>query len=781
MNMIRKSLLAALAVTVFSACSDQFADTPPVVNAPQLEEGTPIMFGPMSKGSTRADITGADAADLLDSKFVVLGFKGSSTASVGSIVFDNYLVVYEENTANTTESNTANWEYVGKGRIKHAIDNGITSQAMKYWDYSQSQYDFIAWSTGKKTPIYEGNPTDGQVLVSAINPSTLRTAAYTYKGKSADLMGCYIADIVTRQKAQYGGQPVTIKFRSLGSKVRMGIYETVPGYSVRDVEFYYEPSTASRDNRPKLFTTNTSGSLIYNEGTYTVYYPVVGDESNPGNNQAHVSFSGTGSTSTLVNFGDLNLFIAEEGEKSDGAVFIGRSSNAASMAGEAEGNYFTQYLPNENGMSLNLRVNYVLESIAGSGETIEVKGATAQVPSIYTQWKAGYAYTYLFKISDKTNGYTGPYDPWHPDGSSASSDPAGLYPITFDAVVVNSEDEDQAQETITLVSTPSITTYQEGQTVVDNSEYLSADDKPIYVTVGENDALLALNASNAAVYSLSAAKECTEADIVDALTYRSESETGYIRGRNDVFMAKENVDYVSTIQRGVDGTPIELGDVKAASFTALPGTYAFVYTKTAPSSPANILQQVSVPLGMSVAGLFRDHYITGVTGDVQKGEVYFTQESGLKEKVFYGQTVNNLYTRSGASPYVYTPASGYAVTGTDYYYTTNNGISYTKAVNIAYASFKSTDLYTFDGTTYSLKSSDLESTADGTSYYQKDGDTYTYCVILPEQVDGLLVLDKTRQDQCADSEIALKGQTYYEIYYRYLGEYYTKIIKVVSQ
>ena len=117
--MRRKIFLAVMAGIVLTACSDQIADTPPVVNSPETQ-GTPIMFGPESsesKGSTRANFTGAEAANLLNKKFVVTGFKGSSTTSVGSVVFDNYLVEYEENTAYTTESNTRNWEYVGKGLI----------------------------------------------------------------------------------------------------------------------------------------------------------------------------------------------------------------------------------------------------------------------------------------------------------------------------------------------------------------------------------------------------------------------------------------------------------------------------------------------------------------------------------------------------------------------------------------------------------------------------------------------------------------------------------------
>ena len=689
-RMRRKIFLAVMAGIVLTACSDQLADTPPVVNSPETQ-GAPIMFGLESKGSTRTNFVGAEAANLLDNKFVVSGFKGSATAGGGSVVFDNYLVEYEENTAYTTESNTRNWEYVGKGLTTHAINNGITSQSMKYWDYSKPQYDFIAWSTGKNTAIFEA-PTSGtiparSVLVSAINPSSLGTAAYTYTGRSADLMGCYIADIVTRKKAQYGDDPVTIKFRSLGSKVRMGSYETIPGYSVRNVEFYNAFNSADHNSTPKLFTTDNA-SLIYNSGTYTVYYPTVDEEGNPDNNQAHVKFDGTGSQSSIVDFSALNYFGAEESEKTTGAAFLGRSSNAASMAGEAEGNYFTPYLPNETGTSLNLRVNYVLESTDGSGEIIEVKGAYCQVPSIYTQWKAGYAYTYLFKISDRTNGYAtddAHYDPI--GGGTTDNTPAGLYPITFDAIVVNDEDADQAQETITLVSTPSITTYMEGQVVVNNNEY-KITGKPIYVTVGENNDLVTLSASNAAVYKLDD-NSCTEADIIDALTYSADNTASIIIGRNNIGMTKQSATSVSTIENGVDGNPINLGANKAVKFQPSAGTFAFVYTQTAPTANQDVYVPVSKVAYDDVTGLYRNFNLEAASGTAQAGVIYFSMDSDGKLKhedtISVGDPVDGYYV------YTSTPAERHpcfagekAISGHGYFdkYTKNNGVYYTKVIKV---------------------------------------------------------------------------------------------------
>ncbi len=587
---IKKSrlfLTALISIMLMSCSSESFTGGNNSNDVIPQESDMPIIFSSLKGNITRGDITGFDAATLLGGKFVVSGYKGSSTGSVGNMVFDNYLVEYKVNSAHTTQSNVADWEYVGCGLIKHAIDRGITSQKIKYWDQSQPQYDFIAWSTGKKTPIYEGTPTDGQVLVSAISPvaATAPTsglsAAYSFQGKAADLSACYVADLVTVKKAQYGDNPVVIRFRQLGTKVRMGIYETVPGYSVKDVEFYSAAtSNDASAMSARLFTTGAND--ICQEGKYIIYFPNV-DGNTADNNKAHVQFENTGSYATTIDWGTLNYTTKEEGEFNDN-VYLGRSSETASFAGADASHYYMIYLPNENGTNLNLRVNYTLESIDGSGETIVVKGATAQIPSIYTKWKPGFAYTYLFKITDKSNGHTGTYDPTKPDDPIVSSDPAGLYPITFDAVVENTE-ENGTQETITTISTPSITTYQKNSKVVNNDEYTTGND--IFVTVTENDALVTLT-GKAALYVIPAGT--TEVDVVDALQCNyANQQAGIIKGRSGLELSEVPFTLASQVESGVDGNTINLSADQALRFTpSANSVYAFVYTKKAPDPLSNV-------------------------------------------------------------------------------------------------------------------------------------------------------------------------------------------------
>ena len=523
MKTMKKLLFFVAAITVMASCTnDNVVGESP--EFPVSGDMKPVSFGSFAAATTRADYTGKTAADMLGDNFVVEGVKSNGTVATQEVVFDHYNVNYVDGTANTTTSNTAGWEYVAQTKNDLA---GIAAQSIKYWDYAKSQYDFVAFSAGSATPVYTGTPADGEVLYTTITPATLTTSAYTVKGKAADLAKVYIADLVTAYGPTDYNKVVQFKFRSLSAKVRVALYETVPGYSVKDVVFYTDASTPATDSKAHLFTTGTD---VFNEaGTYTVYYPTIGSANTAETdyNKAHVSFAAdaTAGTATDKNFGALDLTNTgadKEVAEAAGKVYLGRFSNAATYAGvntTANPNYYTVVIPNETGAVLNLKVNYKLVSTDGSTEVINVTGATAQVPAEFANWKSGYAYTYIFKISQNTNGVTNP-----------SAGPAGLYPITFDAVVLNSE-VDGIQETITTVATPSITTYAKGAIVTTNDEYTDGDN--IYVMVnkgGSNVTLATTGTINAKLYTVTlesgAAQTINEASVANALANGTEAPTG---------------------------------------------------------------------------------------------------------------------------------------------------------------------------------------------------------------------------------------------------------------
>jgi len=230
---MKKNLFfAAVALVALASCSsDDFVGENN--NSPNLEKATnAIVFNSGANAITRADHFGADAAKMLSNHFTVGGFKGNG--STRTTVFDNYIVNWAANTAATTESNTSDWEYVG---ITAAAPSKISgAQTIKYWDYSTSQYDFVAYSTGALNAITTAPVSGTSIQVTAIDPDNLTSAAYTLTGAArADLAGCYISNMVTAYETNNPstsgyGKEVNLTFRSLSSKVRMALYETVPGY-----------------------------------------------------------------------------------------------------------------------------------------------------------------------------------------------------------------------------------------------------------------------------------------------------------------------------------------------------------------------------------------------------------------------------------------------------------------------------------------------------------------------------------------------------------------------
>ena len=470
-----------------------------------------ISFNAGSGKITRGEeITGKDAADKLGGKFTVYGWKTNTNASgkdAGSLedVYQDYLVTWGANTAGTTESNTANWEYVGN--TSQPIDGAGVDQTIKYWDYSTSRYDFIAWT------IKDGT---GSVLKARPTVSSTVAPSLTFNAPTASALGSvYISDKYTATPdgtkpagdvltnasnakhtlGQYrsntssvndGYDAVKLQFRSLAAKVRIGLYETIPGYQVSDVVFYnsegptpktyaytYSETGGDYPSDQSYATLFAEENTFTRSGDLTVYYhdkTYMTSDTKLDNtaytalaNLTQSTYFAFGQLTNTKGTGDKTAVVANEA--------IGTTSNTATMSiGNDENTLYTYVFPmEENGQPLKLKVNYLLTSTDGSGEKIRVTGANAVVPANFAQWMANYAYTYLFKISDNTNGYTDP-----------SADPAGLYPITFDAVVVDAQEG--YQETITTVNDNSITTYQNGSEITVNDEYLSAKGA-IYVAI----------------------------------------------------------------------------------------------------------------------------------------------------------------------------------------------------------------------------------------------------------------------------------------------------------
>lgn len=589
MYMKKYIFLAASALTLASCTSDDFlgdaqGNVQSNTSAINFDGGT----GKISRTATQ---TGENAATSLGNNYVVVGFKGNekTKANATTYAFDHYNVNYKKQTAGTTTSNTADWEYVGQDmKVKGtnpaaALAEKAQTQTIKYWDNSCSSYDFLAFSMGKG---YGEGEAKKYAAPTAVKKDKLSSEAYTLTGDVNTLGECYISDMATVVKGEkgYSNKAVNMQFRHASSKVRIALYEIVHGYVISDVKFHtdsYSNGESEGQTKGVLYGT------FNNAGTLTVSFPTTGtdNKSKSDYNKAHVSFSpeATNGTVNKVEFDNVKYECQKEDQIADKSEFLSQSAATPSYCGG-----YINVLPAEtNSQPANLRIDYKLTATDGSGEEINVKNATATVPAKYTAWKHGYAYTYIFKIAENTNGTTG----------TPGTDDTGLTAISFNAVVLDDE-ETGKQETITTDSDPSITTYgfKDGKVTTNGDEYKSGTE--IYATVHVPETtqvtetgttkVPATTAAPQALYTVAiepgAAQTINEASIANALTKQPDQTNGNTWTITDANNKKMIITKVTTGTEKVTSVPTEDGhnlEVNALKWTGTANTiYAVEYTDT---------------------------------------------------------------------------------------------------------------------------------------------------------------------------------------------------------
>lgn len=462
MYMKKYIFLAASALTLASCSSDDFlGDTP---GSTPTSANSAIKFDGNAGKISRATSNTGSAADMLGNEFKIYGVKSGATSGTDyNPVFKDYLLWYDDANKNTT-TNKSGWEYVG-GNGNHGPNNvvNLTSpQTIKFWDYASADYRFVA---GAPSTAFEFKAKTDE------NDKSIETATITGLGGhiNANSTGSgntfnpiYVAEPKVVAKADYKNT-VQFNFVRQQSMVRVGFYETIPGYSVTNIKFYEADGTSATSNNVILTSategyfiggTDVSGTVTYDWTTATPSY----------------TFAYTDNTNLKKskNWYAGKLGTLEKKSTAEVGLLYGTDKDMSAATG-----YFT-VLPTPStteAKPILIKCDYTLKSIDGSEETIEVKGATAAIPAAYSKWNTNTLYTYLFKISENTNGYTGSDDPSH----------VGLYPITFDAAV--KQQEFGTQGTITTFTTPSITTHQEGS-VVENSgiKYVTGKDITVKVT-----------------------------------------------------------------------------------------------------------------------------------------------------------------------------------------------------------------------------------------------------------------------------------------------------------
>lgn len=564
-------IIAASALALAGCSSDDFLGD----GSGNGQNSAAIQFGGGTTKTHRATSNSVYKIENLKTNgFWVYGTKHSAaednTATNDQAVYTNYYLKYDGN-KNNTQSNTAGWEYVGVDNSDYrdnVTPNVTQAQTIKYWDYSATAYTFYA-ATAKPSDVQEGKVTINKITADEAGSVYTKGYEVTLKnGASWDEL--YFADRKVISKSTdaehgkhdvYGGE-VNFTFRNALTKVRVAMYETVPGYSVTIDKFYYtkDGETAQTTGATDKFTADASNTPLVTSETGVTYKVVY--------------YSDTEADGQLVN--QPRMLPNKTGVDAEKKVLeLGNNLKAGIKLSEiitkptydTDGDKYTLFMPQaDNDKTLSLKVDYTLTSLDGSKEEIHVKGATAVIPAKYLCWRPNYAYTYLFKISDNTNGSTGGKD-----------DPAGLYPITFDASVV--ETETGNVEYNSAMGTATITTFAVKGNLYqhDKADYENGSD--LYATVVDKDKnTVTLDATNTKVYQLTA-DGVAEKNLSEALVanWVANNKTGYY---DVVETAKYSFESIVPAE---DGQTINLGTAKALKIAGVEaGKYVIEYTANSP-------------------------------------------------------------------------------------------------------------------------------------------------------------------------------------------------------
>lgn len=345
-------IISALAICLLSCSSPEQDD----LLIPEPLKGS-ISFGGNSGTWQDAPTTRANketGLETISKSFKVWGYKTIGGNNTGGFdhyqnVMDGYLVNWTQQTANPTSSNTADWEYVG-----------IANQTIKYWDYSATSYRFFAYSipttaAGNSTaPSFSGPLT----TEGSTNLHASFSIPFNYDKDATNVSTPYISDLWLSDNQNFEnrkyGACVKLTFAPIITKVRFKFnYQAESQVSITNISFRNVNDVPSP----------TSGNII-------ITYPITGMDT-----QASYIWETTGTETELINF---TIPYEEEGD-------LNHQTTTRKK---------WYFVPPLGDSKTTQQSAYIITA------DINGKKATATVPAEFMQWKAGYQYTYIFKITE---------------------------------------------------------------------------------------------------------------------------------------------------------------------------------------------------------------------------------------------------------------------------------------------------------------------------------------------------------------------------------------------
>lgn len=313
------------------------------------------------------------------------------------------------------------------GNDVSAVFAGVPVEYTSEWSYVTNSQALRYWDTN-------ASGYDFYAYSDANNPSIITPAANVYTGgvtvaaATAENMAKVHTTAAKSVTTSAFTSPVTFTFKNAAAKVRVAFINAIPGYDVNVDKFYVTADTETQNTTLKGTFYLSAGYTIAANGTQAV--------------------SGTPTTMTDLTLGNLIV------QSPLANQYISKDVTTPSF--DKAGGAYTWVLPTQGaGQDINLKVTYRMIS----GHDIITRTVNVTVPAVYAKWEPNYAYTYFFKITDND-----------------------LHPITFDAEVVNFEDN--TSETVTTIdgdNPVNITTWAEGSNVQGDGGYKKGSD--IYVSV----------------------------------------------------------------------------------------------------------------------------------------------------------------------------------------------------------------------------------------------------------------------------------------------------------
>lgn len=592
---MKKILFFAATVAMMASC----ADSDLIENGGQSTgQNGAIGFVMQNKNMTRSY---SDLQTAGHYNFGVFAYK--STDKVNPVM-PNYLVGYYDNAKAYQETGTtvgdqagvadgkSYWMYEGMGNTEYkgtyagaALDAAHTSnnpnQYLKYWDMAAAHTYFYAYApyinggVGVTATYVDGvaqtdKSTGNDTYVLTIPNGTIQ-AQMVEDGEPHDMYE-YMYASKKVAKADYG-HDVALEFHRLNAKVNIKFWEDVPGYKVRIIDLggnnsykgVHATAAVKNPDFPAPASAAPYNTLSYSEYGYAggKYYSQNGVKIhfNDGVKDGMKQFVGTEQTNantlqftapTEAQIGETRFTAAKSPStyyavpKGQGENLLANTTTDYSDAGAAEDAIYGV-------TGFTFHVSYELTA-EDTGERIVVKNATVHVPYGYCNWKGNTHYTYIFKITQNSNGSTDPdQDNFIDTDPDVPTTPA-LYPIVFDNCTVQDWDEDESEWNIT-----------DGTTLAYHNITLkeSSDEKYSY---------------NAAAHTINVSIVDADRNLQHAIAYNAYDKTNattMAKGGIEITAPDGTTDVTSMYTAGA-GDPATAGTIAITTSTAA-GVYTITY------------------------------------------------------------------------------------------------------------------------------------------------------------------------------------------------------------